>query len=44
MNSVNEKEKKLKLVLSKLNNLNFGNSKLRISIDDLKEKKNQLKI
>jgi len=44
MNSVNEKEKKLKLALTKLSNLNFNNPALQNNIEKLKTKKNQLEI
>ncbi len=44
MNSVHEKEKKLKLVLSKLSNLNLKNPHLLTNIEKLKIKKNQLEI
>ena len=41
MNSVNEKEKKLRLALTKLNNLNLKNPDLITNIEKLKTKKNQ---
>ena len=44
MKSVNEKEKKLKLALSKLSNLNLKNPDLLTNIEKLKMKKNQLEI
>ena len=42
MNSVNEKEKKLSLALTKLKNLNLKNPDIQNSIKDLNIKKNQL--
>ena len=44
MNSINEKEKKLNIVLDKLKNLSFKNPKLDNNIEELKHKKNQLEI
>ena len=44
MNSANEKEKKLKLALTNLSNLNFNNPALQNNIEKLKTKKNQLEI
>ena len=44
MNSVNEKEKKLTLALTKLRNLNFKNSNIKKNIENLDEQKNQLQI
>ena len=44
MNSVNEKEKKLNLALTKLKNLNLKNPELQNNIEDLNSKKNQLEI
>ena len=44
MNSVNEKEKKLKLAINKLSNFNLKNPKLLNNIEKLKTKKNQLEI
>ena len=44
MNSVNEKEKKLSLALSKLKNLKLKNPESQNNIENLKLKKNQLEI
>ena len=44
MNSVNEKEKKLSLALTKLKNLDLKNPDLQSSIENLNSKKNQLEI
>ncbi len=44
MNSVNEKEKKLKLALTRLSNFNLNNPNLLNNIEKLKIKKNQLEI
>ena len=44
MNSVNEKEKKLYLALTKLKNLNLRNPELQRNIENLNLKKNQLEI
>ena len=44
MNSVNEKEKKLKLALTRLSNFNLNNPNLLNNIEKLKTKKNQLEI
>ena len=44
MNSVNEKEKKLKLAINKLSNFNLKNPELLNNIEKLKTKKNQLEI
>ena len=43
MNSVNEKEKKLKLALTKLSNLNFNNPALQNNIEKLKTKKKSIR-
>ena len=44
MNSVDEKEKKLSLALTKLKNLNLKNPDLQNNIENLNLKKNQLEI
>ena len=44
MNSINEKEKKLILVLDELKNLDLTNPKLQNSIANLNKQKNQLEI
>ena len=44
MNSVNEKEKKLNLALSKLKNFNFKNPEIKKDIEILNNQKNQLEI
>ena len=44
MNSVNEKEKKLNLALTKLKNLNLNNPDTKKNIENLTIQKNQLQI
>ena len=44
MNSVNEKEKKLNLALTKLKNLNLENPNVKKNIMNLNSQKNQLEI
>ena len=44
MNSINEKEKKLILVLDELKNLDLTNPKLQNNIENLSKQKNQLEI
>ena len=44
MNSVNEKEKKLNLALTKLKNLNLQNPDKKKDIENLSSQKNQLEI
>ena len=44
MNSVNEKEKKLNLALTKLKNLNLENPDIKNNIENLNIHKNQLEI
>ena len=44
MNSITEKEKKLSSVLDRLKNLNLKNPELDNSIEEFKDKKNQLEI
>jgi 5-formyltetrahydrofolate cyclo-ligase len=44
MKSVNEKEKKLNLALTKLKNLNLKNPDIKKNIENLKAQKNQLEI
>ena len=44
MNSVNEKEKKLNLALTKLKNFNFKNPDIKKNIESLSTQKNQLEI
>ena len=44
MNSVNEKEKKLNLALTKLKNLNLNNPDTKKNIENLTRQKNQLEI
>ena len=44
MNSINEKEKKLILVLDELKNLDLSNPELQNNIVNLSKKKNQLEI
>ena len=44
MNSVNKKEKKLSLALTKLKNLNLNNPDIKKNIENLSIQKNQLEI
>ena len=44
MNSVNEKEKKLSLALTKLKNLNLENPDIKNNLENLTLQKNQLEI
>jgi predicted nuclease with TOPRIM domain len=44
MNSVNEKEKKLNIAITKLKNLDLSNPGLQNNIEDLNLQKNQLEI
>ena len=44
MNSVNEKEKKLNIALTKLKNLNLKNPDIKKNIENLNSQKNQLEI
>ena len=44
MNSVNEKEKKLNIALTKLKNLNFKKIDIKKNVENLSSQKNQLEI